>query len=351
MSQRDAALIGLAKSGLTTAALKHHTSREESAKRRKRSANIASIALPAAVGVSRKALQKAELIGGSELTRDSILSAETETKERPPSRSSVSTGITGTGAETPIQQVPRGYVPPSPRTPTRTPNALQQTLGTSQSNRSSHDVRTETPKSDRSYKSRSKDTTDASLSAAAAAKVRAIERSEPQASQYEIESETQSKRGVSPIQSEASYQEDAPNSASPRRFHSIRSGPSVSSLGHQFERRASNLSIASMDSTASTKAARTRKRPQGVTLESKKSVLNESSSPRDTDEFFERNHEKNEMYRRELEDSSMASVNYNRLTQYTDDSTDQYLDREVKPICKPFARLVPIQNTFTHHLQ
>ncbi|EDU45090.1 hypothetical protein PtrSN002B_004443 [Pyrenophora tritici-repentis] len=350
MSQRDAALIGLAKSGLTTAALKHHTSREEKReekeeerKHRKHRSSRSSRSISESVAESVREetrvkervpplpFNHSELIGGSELTRDSILSAETETKERPPSRSSVSTGITGTGAETPIQQVPRGYVSPSPRTPTRTPNALQQTLGTSQSNRSSHDVRTETPKSDRSYKSRPKDTTDASLSAAAAAKVRAIERSEPQASQYEIESETQSKRGVSPIQSEASYQEDAPNSASPRRFHSIRSGPSVSSLGHQFERRASNLSIASMDSTASTKAARTRKRPQGVTLESKKSILNESSSPRDTDEFFERNHEKNEMYRRELEDSSMASVNYNRLTQYTDDSTDQYLDREVKP--------------------
>ncbi|CAN9375414.1 unnamed protein product [Alternaria alternata] len=337
LSQRDSALIGLAGAGLTTAALKHHTSREEKEEERKHrkhrsSRSSRSESVSESVHEERVPplpFNRSELIGGSELTRDSILSAETETKERPQSRSSTSTGITGTGAETPLQQVSRGYISPSPRTPTRTPNALQQTLGTAHSNKSTNEVRTATPKSDRSYTSRSK-VTDASLSAAAAAKARAIERSEPQASQYEIESDTQSRRGdtVSPIQSEASYRGDAQITGSPRRFNSIRSGPSVSSLGHQFERRESNLSIASMDSTASTKAARTRKRPQGVTLESKRSILNEATTPKDTNEFFERNHEKNEMYRRELEDSS---VNYNRMTMYTDDSTGvEYLDQQQK---------------------
>jgi hypothetical protein len=344
MSQRDAALVGLAGAGLTTAALKHHTSREEKEEERKHrkhrsSRSSRSESVSESVREEPRVKERvpplpfnhSELIGGSELTRDSILSAETETKERPQSRSSISTGITGTGAETPLQQVPRGYISPSPRTPTRTPNALQQTLGTSHSNKSTNEVRTSTPKSDRSYTSRSKEVTDASLSAAAAAKARAIERSEPQASQYEIESDTQSRRGdtVSPIQSEASYRGDAQTTGSPRRFNSIRSGPSVSSLGHQFERRESNLSIASLESTTSTKAAaRTRKRPQGVTLESKRSILNEGTTPKDTNEFFERNHEKNEMYRRELEDSS---VNYNRMTMYTDDSTGvEYLDHEQK---------------------
>ncbi|KAF1829203.1 hypothetical protein BDW02DRAFT_178819 [Decorospora gaudefroyi] len=344
-STRDAALAGLAGAGLTAAALKHHTSREEKEEERKhskhrssRSSRSRSASVTESVHEEVRVKERvpplpfnhSELIGGSELTRDSILSAETETKERPQSRSSTSTGVTG--AETPLQQVPRGYISPSPRTPTRTPNALQQTLGASHSNRSVGDVRLATPKSERSYTSRSKEVTDAGLSAAAAAKARAIERSEPQTSQFEIESETQSRRAVSPIQSEASYREDAHTSGSPRRFHSIRSGPSVSSLGHQFERRESNLSIASLDSTASTKAARTRKRPQGVTLESKRSILNEPNTPRDTEDFFERNHEQNELYRRELEDSSLASpVNYNRMTNYTDDSAEgQYLDHEEK---------------------
>jgi hypothetical protein len=347
VSQRDAALAGLAGAGLTAAALKHHTSREEKEEERKhrrhsssKSSRSRSHSVSESVHEKTKVKERvpplpfnhSELLGGSELTRDSILSAETETKERPQSRSSISTGVTG--AETPLQQVPRGYISPSPITPTRTPNALQQTLGTSHSNRSTGEARMATPKSERSYTSRSKEVTEASLSAKAAAKVRAIERGDPQASQYEIESDTQSRRGVSPIQSEASYREEAHTTGSPRRFlsKSLRSGPSVSSMGQQFERRESNLSIASMDSTASTKAARTRKRPQGVTLESKRSILNESNTPGTAEEFFERNHEQNEIYRRELEDSSLASpVNYNRMTNYTDDSAEgQYLDHEEK---------------------
>ncbi|KNG51004.1 enoyl-CoA hydratase/isomerase family protein [Stemphylium lycopersici] len=351
MSQRDSALIGLAGAGLTTAALKHHTSREEKReekeeerKQRKHrsSRSIRSRSESVSESVHEEPRPKelvpplpfnhSELIGGSELTRDSILSAETETKERPQSRSSASTAVTGTGAETPLQQVSRGYISPSPQTPSRTPNALRQTLSSAQSNRSTGDARTSTPKSERSYTSRSKD--DAGLSAAAAAKARAIEQSQPQASQYEIESDTQSRRGVSPVQSEASYREEANKTGSPRRFHSIRSGPSVSSLGDHFERRQSGLSIASLDSTTSTRAARTRKRPQGVTLESKRSILNEPTTPGDTNEFFERNHEKNEQYRRELEDSPLTPppANYNRLTQYTDDSVGDgpYNDQDPK---------------------
>jgi hypothetical protein len=321
-SQRDAALAGLANAGLTAAALRSHTSREEEEEERRhskhrssRSSRSASVAESIHEEAKPKervpplpfTLNRSELMG-SEMTRESILSADTETKERPQSSSSRSTGV-----ETPLQQVSRGYFSPSPGTPTRTRNTLQQTSN------GSPGARAATPKSERSYTSRSKDATDAGLSAAAAAKARAIERSEPQASQYEIESDTQSRRGVSPVQSEASYREEVPKSASPRRFHSIRSGPSVSSLGDQFERRQSNLSIGSIESTTSTKAARTRKRPQGVTLESKRSILNEPKTPKDADGFFERNHEKNEMYRRELENSDTPD-NYKRMTQYTDDS-------------------------------
>ncbi|EMD70175.1 hypothetical protein COCSADRAFT_32810 [Bipolaris sorokiniana ND90Pr] len=351
LSQRESALLSLAGAGLTTAALKHHTSREEKEEERKhrkhrssRSIRSRSESVSDSLHEEKRLKElvpplpfnQSEMIGGSELTRDSILSADTETKERPESRSSASTGISGTGAETPLQQVPRGFASPSPLTPSRTPNALQQNLGSAHSNRSTGEVRQSTPKSERSYTSRQKEANDAGLSAAAAAaKIRAIEQSQSQVSKYEIESDTQSGRGVSPIQSEASYRGDTTHTGSPRRFHSIRSGPSVSSLGDHFERRQSGLSIASLDSTASTKAARTRKRPQGVTLESKKSILNEPSTPTDTKEFFERNHKKNEQYRRELEENPLTPppMNYNRLTQYTDDSVggpDLSLDRDPK---------------------
>jgi hypothetical protein len=344
-SVRDAALAGLAGAGLTAAALKSHTSREEKEEERKhkkrhssrssrsRSASVAESVEETHVKhrVPPLPFNHSELIG-SEMTRESILSADTETKGRPESRdsrSSINTGVDRSlGVETPLQEVPRGILSPAPRTPTRTPNALQQTFGTAQTNRSTGDVRTITPKSDRSYLSRNKEDTSASLQAAAAAKARAIERSNPTASQFEIDEDTPN-RGVSPVQSEASYQHELAGTGSPRNRRSYYSGASISSLGQPIERHQSNLSIGSMESTASTKAARTRKRPQGITLESKRSVLGDNETPREAQEFFEKEHEQNEMYRRELEESSQASPgrNYNRMSQYTNDSADiQYLD-------------------------
>lgn len=62
-------------------------------------------------------------INASEITRTSILSADTE---RPHSASQERV--------TPIREVPRGVVSPSSRTPTRTPVALQRGLGTQHSN-------------------------------------------------------------------------------------------------------------------------------------------------------------------------------------------------------------------------
>lgn len=343
-STRDVELAGLAGAGLTAAALRHHTSREEKEeerKHRKRRSSKSSRSISVSESLDDEYMKApvpplpfnhSELLG-SEMTRESILSAETETK-RPRSDSQSSKSTLETRGETPLNEVnrARGYISPGPLTPTRTPNALQRSLGLAQSNRSTGEVRLPTPKSDRSYSSRSKEVTQASLEAAAAAKARAIERTDPQASQYEIDSGTPT-RGVSPIQSEASYRESAFATGSPRRTHgSIRSGGSVSSMARQFEKHQSDLSIASLESRPSTKAARTRKRPQGVTLESKRSILGEADTPREADEFFERNHETNEAYRREMEDSSLASpVNRHRLTGFTDDSGDiPYLDRDDK---------------------
>ncbi|KAH7082686.1 hypothetical protein BKA63DRAFT_583716 [Paraphoma chrysanthemicola] len=350
-SVRDQALAGLAGAGLTAAALKTHTSREEKEEERKhrkrhtsrssrsRSASIADSVEETYIKekVPPLPFNHSELIG-SEMTRDSILSAETETKDRRPStsdsRSSTNTGLDRSlGIETPLQEVPRGILSPAPRTPTRTPNALQQTLRTAHSNRSAGDMRMGTPKSDRSYTSRSREVTTASLEAAAAAKARAIEQSDPHASQFEIAEEDTPTRGVSPIQSEASYRQEMTATGSPRNLRSYHSGASISSLGQPGERPQTNMSINSFESTASTKAARTRKRPQGITLESKRSVLGEPQTPGAAEDFFEKNHVQNEIYRRELEESSQASphVNYNRMSGYTNDSADgQYLDHEEK---------------------
>ncbi|KAF3007908.1 hypothetical protein E8E13_011086 [Curvularia kusanoi] len=345
---REAEIAALAGSGLTAAALKKHTSREEQIEERKhkkkhssrssrsRSASIAESAEHEEYvkDVPPMPFIQSEL-HGSELTRDSILSAETETKGR--SRSTSKSSNT-TGAETPLREVPRGFPSPAPGTPTRTtPGGLQRNIGTSHGNQSIEDLRLRSPVSERSYGSRSRGVGPASLEAAAAAKARAIERSETQASHYEIISSTPT-RGLSPIQSEASYREDVHTAGSPRNLRTVHSSASVSSLGRHLERQSSNLSIGTLESTASTKAARTRKRPQGVNLESIRSAMGSPSTPKtpgDAELFFEKNHEQNEMYRRELEESSQLSenypVNYNRMTSYTDDSESvQYLDHEQK---------------------
>ena len=347
---RDAEIAALAGSGLTAAALKHHTSREEQAEERKHRKKHSSRSSRSRSASVAESVEQEEFVKdvppmpfiqselhGSELTRESILSAETETKGR--SRSTSKSSNT-TGAETPLREVPRGFPSPAPRTPTRTtPTALQRTIGTAHSNQSIEDVRgsLKSPVSDRSYGSRSRGVGSASLEAAAAAKARAIERSETQASHYEIIGTTPT-RGLSPIQSEASYREEVHATGSPRHLRTVQSNASVSSLGRHVERQSSNLSIGTLESTASTKAARTRKRPQGVNLESVRSTLGSPQTPqtpRDTELFFEQNHEQNEMYRRELEESSQLSenypVNYNRMTNYTDDSEGvQYLDHEQK---------------------
>lgn len=338
-STRDAALAGLAASGLTAAALKGHTAREEEklerkerkkrhSKSRSRTASI-SESLEDEVfetpftepSVPPLPILQSEL-QGSELTRDSILSAETETRERPDSSSS-----RHTGAETPLREVARGFASPSPRTPTRTPNTItHKSVGTAHSNHSQGAL---SAKSDRSYFSRARETSTAAQEAAAAAKVRAIERATPQSPQYEIADATPT-RGLSPIQSEASYRDEVIETGSPRQLRSVHSGASVSSVGQKGARPQSTLSIQSFESSPSTKAARTRKRPQGVNLERAKEVLGEPDTPRDVDEFFEKNHEQNEQYRREYEASLRGSpdTDSRRMTGYTEEIDAPYLERD-----------------------
>ena len=334
-STRDAALAGLAASGLTAAALKTHTSREEEKaerkERRKRHSKsrsrTASISESVGDEVFETPFQELSVpplpilrseLQGSELTRDSILSAETETRERPESSSSRHT-------DTPLHEVARGFASPAPRTPQRTPNGTQRNLGTSHSNHSQGKM---SIKSDRSYFSRNE--TSAAAQEAAAAKARAIEHAAPQSPRYEIAEATPT-RGLSPIQSEASYREDVHQSGSPRQLRSVHSGASMSSAGRKAVRQPSNLSIQSFESSPSTKAARTRKRPQGVSLEQPKEILGDPETPRDVDEFFEKNHQQNELYRREYEASLVDSpgIDSRRMTNYTEDSADApYAERD-----------------------
>jgi hypothetical protein len=356
---RDAAVAGLTGAGLTAAALRHHDSREshEGRKERRKKHSTGSRSRTASVSESveqehhrPKHMAVPPLpylqseLQGSEMTRDSILSADTETRERP---SSSSSRITGTGVETPIRQVPRGIASPS-RTPTRTPVALQQRLGTAHSNKSLSASGLASQKSDQSFTSR-KEVSTAGLESAAAAKARALESTEPQASQYEIAEQTPT-RGLSPIQSEASYREEVTAEMSPRHLRSVQSGASASSTGRKAQRQNSNLSIQSFESTPSTKAAHSRRRPQAVTLEDGREILGEPESPRDIDDFFQKNHEQNELYRRELDSEQGSPVDYRRMTNYTDDSVDSpYLaQRDDKVSITQDIRQVGSNPNFVH---
>lgn len=338
-SARDAALLSLGAAGLTAAALKHHESQEEAReekkdrrKRRSKGSGSRSTSISESVDDRHEEVRETvpplpilqSELQGSEITRDSILSAATETRERPGSGSSRSTG-----PNTPLREVPRGLASPVSITPTRTPVPQTRGLGTSHSNQSQGDLTMRTPKSDRGFASRSREPTNAALDAAAAAKARAIESTEAPTSQYEIMKTPP--RNLSPVQSEASYRgtyrEEIHVAGSPRVLQASQSSGTVSSMGQpKLVHQASNLSIQSFDSTpSSSKGARTRRRPQGDDLSRSREMFGEPSTPGDVDDFFEKNHEQNEMYRREFEESSQIGtpyVEYHQLSNITENSAE-----------------------------
>jgi hypothetical protein len=129
----EAAAIGAGLGALTAAALHKHQSQDsldEKQERRRRRTKSRSRSDSMAESYEEREHDPAPPmplmsdINASEITRSSILSAETE---RPHSASQEH-------RVTPIREVARGVASPSSRTPTRTPIALQQGLGTQHSN-------------------------------------------------------------------------------------------------------------------------------------------------------------------------------------------------------------------------
>ncbi|KAF2815825.1 uncharacterized protein BDZ99DRAFT_565750 [Mytilinidion resinicola] len=340
---RDAAAAGLVGVALTANALRHHDSREsteEKSERRRRRKSSRSRSTSVSETVDGKRHLEAEIppmpllqseLQGSELTRESIISASTE---RPVSRSSVD-------VSTPVQEVARGsgrqIFSSTPSTPTRTPVALQRGLNNYHSNLSQGDISLTKVKSDRSLASTGRVAVPGAIRLGASGtsvKERALTQ-EP-VSQYEYAEKTPP-REFSPVQSIASYQDGDDREL--RHLPSTHSPVSLSSTGRRAHRQRSTLSIGSMESSPSTKMAHTRKRPQGVNLEKSHDALDEDmrnktqqpQTPRDVDDFFAENHEQNEAYRRELENNSPQGspvIDYKHMTNYTDDSGEgQYLDK------------------------
>ncbi|KAH7056031.1 hypothetical protein B0J12DRAFT_441043 [Macrophomina phaseolina] len=336
---KDAVVAGALGAGLTAAALKHHDSeasldkkerRKRRSKSRSRSASISESIGEESIKDSVPPLPMQSELHGSELTRDSILSADTE---RP----------TSSRGATPIREVSRGtprpVISPAPSTPTKTPAALRRGPN---SNSSLGGLSVPgSARSDRELSTREKAT--AALAAAGVGGVAAASlRSDSRTPTRELR------------QSDLTY-ENRTEHLTPPRPRSSRSAASISSAGRNASNKLTELSLNSAANSPSTNAARSRRRSDGV-QSGRQSEISEidmvhspqlpyndgTATPRkeeEADRFFEHEHEENDALRSEIDekritlhtDDSLRSSNpldFNRLTTYTDGSADgKYLDQ------------------------
>lgn len=326
---RDVVAAGLVGSALTAAALKHHDSSPSIGKerRKRRSSHSKSRSRTASISESIEDSYRKEDIpplpmrsemNASELTRDSILTAESEREHR---RDSVSSR----GIESPIREVarssPREVHSPMLNTPPRTPSALRQGLYTHHSNRSVGDVSLSNTKNEKSVHTKT-----------SAAPASPLFDDHFNDRHDQILEQTQRKvyspgRPLSPIQSVASYKDDLDDIH--HRPASARSARSTQSAAREAHPSPSDISIGSLASSPSTKIARTRKRPIGVNLERREEILGQHGTPdkREIDDFFEKSHEENERYRRELrhDASPGGSFKEKHMSNFTEESNESPL--------------------------
>ena len=334
---RDAAAVGLAGGVLTAAALRHHDSRtsiDSSGKKKKRHSKSSTRSRSHSVAESLEIsphnahvppMPMRSEMEDSELTRDSILSAETQ---RPDSMDSK-------GIAPPIREVSRGSVQeatsPAARTPTRTPTSLQRHLGTQYNNVSQENISNRETSSPRniSTKAKAAGLTAAGLGAGLTTKHVYDQFSgepEPIATHY---ASARSERVVSPVLSEVSYDRGGTERLD------------LKDTGSVSRRSISNLSAHSAASSPSTQQAHSRRRPRGINLESGHEILGDETAELDEgtqtpmeeniDDWYDRQHEENERIRRSLDSPSQRDssvMDYKHMTSYTDDSLDaQHFDR------------------------
>ena len=346
---RDAAAAGIAGGILTAAALKHHDSKSSvDRKDRRRRSNRSHSRSVSYTGSTEEIFNKHDVppmpmrseIHGSDLTRDSILSERTEEPSSP----------SFDRQQRQIREVSRGspkeIASPASRTPTRTPLSKHKGLYTHHSNHSRGDLSVHSARSERSLRDEAQYASieeagiiGAAAGAAAVAADRASNRQHHFVDNDELHAYQSNSRGLSPIQSVASYKEesDLPN----RDSHQTRSTGSLSIHG-QHDIRDSGLSIKSLSSAASTNIARSN-RPKGINLEEGQVILDQHNlrdstitgdteplrSPVD-DEWYEQQHEENDRYRESIAESNHrdSTIDVRRMTNYTDDSMDApHLDK------------------------
>ena len=339
---RDAATGAMAGEVLTDAALDHHdlehddsrSSIDREKRRRRRSkgsrSRSASIAESAEEIFNKHDVPPMPMrsdIHSSDVTRDSILSEQTDRTLSPSER------IIYTAE---VRQVSRGspreILSPASRTPTRSPQDTRRGgLGTHHSNLSQGDLAEASPHSHRSFRDEEHQSKlmEAGVVGTAGLTAHNLAGRNDQYDRHEFAFQHES-RGLSPIQSVSSRQESEINR------QSFGHKGSLSSL-KQHLKKDSAASMRSLTSPVSVDITRSN-RPKGINFEPGEDVLAQLRDSKFTegeysekdpamDEWLEQEHEKNDRYR----DSGSyrdSMIDFKHMTNFTDDSMDvPYLDK------------------------
>jgi len=342
---RDQTAGGLAAAGLTAAALKSKDSEESLQRKRRRKRSKSRSSHSASIAESDEIFHKHRVPPmpmqsdiNSDLTRSSILSSNTE----------------GSGSHTPVQRevqkVARGstreHHSPNSATPSKRSGGLRQTLGTHHGNFSEHNLGSnKLAEDDREDEDTISPETERYQSFSAEDLLEDPERMRL----YERNLHTQHpiRRGLSPIQSVASYQTTEPNRNSMMR----KSVDSFASMKRRQQQLREEVSISSFTSTSPEPK---KPRPRGISLERRSEILHESpnSSNRSPeyqsigvhDRFGEDDHDNY----RDVYTTDDQSINEKSLSQMTGTSSDiQHGDKmaagqHVQPINGARPEFVPV---------
>lgn len=330
---RDAAAGALAGGALTAAALKSHDSKSGDKERRRKRRSKSRSSRSASIAESEEIFHKHDVPPmpmrsevDTELTRSSLLSEQTASTMTP-TQKEVRNVVRGS---------PMEVRSPAATTPSRSSASLQQGLGTRHGNVSKGDLslhtRTESEVDIQSPEdSRNHHLEESTLAGVAGGLGGVVGHDilddEERVRRYEqnLHQQHPIRKGLSPIQSVASYRDDAsePNRESVLYRHSLESS---SSLGKhpplQEERSYDSFSSANSSGLA-------KKRPLGVTLENRSEVMGQhadrfdghSGDERSLDDWYDEQHRENDKYRHSY-NSSDPRLNSRRTTTYTEDSLD-----------------------------
>ena len=350
---RDLAAAALAGGALTAAALKYHEHDSRSdvdrreRRRKHRSKSRSSRSRSESIAESEDVFHRHEVPPmpmrseiGSEVTRSSLLSEKTADTMTPPPQQSLREVVRGS---------PREVSSPTSSTPKQIPGEQKRGLSGlgmhhsnfSDRNLSGQNLDEHARESYTEENTPSKWGTAAAGAAGAGIGALAAEHflEDPErAKAYEANLHHQHpiRRGLSPIQSVASYQTTEPNRNSVMHSRSIDSLNSPEKQQQLLREEPSYNSFSSANSIDLAKRAN--QRPLGIHMENPSEVLaphnDKFENSRDInsqqyadDEFYDDQHDQNDRYRDSYA-SSDPKVDARRMTNYTDDSMDApYLDK------------------------